>query len=150
MSLEPNSNFLHNLNTDCCGSFFFFLAGEMKILHKFCRPVPFTKTKILPQPNHIFSSLPVRRERWSTREVWSPASGWAGIWCLQSEALGWALARSLLPPETERQRRGREREHGEGGEKNDGFREKNDFFFFYLDNVRKDFNLVFCILVDYV
>jgi hypothetical protein len=96
----------------------------MKILHKFCWPVSFTKTKILPQPNHIFSSLPVRRERWSTREVWSPVSGWARIWCLQSEAMGWALA--------ERQRRGREREHGEGGRKMMGFGKKMIFLFFFI------------------
>jgi hypothetical protein len=31
------------------------------------------------------------RERWCTGEVWSPTSGWVGLRCLHSEAVGWAL-----------------------------------------------------------
>jgi hypothetical protein len=48
---------------------------------------------------YFFSSPLVRREMEHRRE--EPTSGWVGLRCLQSKAVGWALVISLLPPERE-------------------------------------------------
>jgi hypothetical protein len=62
------------------------------------------------------------RARRCTGEVWSPASGWAGLRCLQLEAVGWSPARSLLPPE-------RDRGEGEREQRRNGGRKMMGMFY---------------------
>jgi hypothetical protein len=144
MSLEPDYNFLHHLNTGHCGFFFFFFfffiwPVRRKILHKFCQLIPSTKTKILPRPNQIFFCLVEgnwrlagerERERESEMEHrkglvfdvrlgFGIGMGWTSVPSIGSSGLGMSkIIAAAGKRETE--------------ERNEGFKKKKNDFFIWM------------------
>jgi hypothetical protein len=79
--------------------------------------------------------------------------GWTPVPSIGSCGLGSSKITASVG-ERETEERESKREHGEVGEKNDGFGKKKEKRkkkrYFCLDDVRNDFNPLFCILVDFV